>query len=262
MKLRRFESFRFLAQFGFALVVGASVRAHALDAFEYQVYDSEINKVGEYSLETHLNSNLAGKRDPEYVGQIAQDHMTHLTFEFARGMTKYWELGAYLQSALDSEGVYHYAGAKLRSKFVVPHEEGAPLQLGVNFEISNVPPEFEEDRWGSEVRPIIGYTFNRLTVMFNPIVDVNLTSGASAVPDFQPALKVTFDTKRGYGLGAEYYVDMGPIDDLNSASKSEQYIFAAYDLLRGPFELNIALGAGLTESSNSTIAKAIYGFDF
>ena len=236
--------------------------AHALDAFEYQVYDGEINKIGEYSLETHLNSNISGKAEGEYPEQLSPNHMTHLTFEFARGMNKYWELGAYLQSALEEGGDYRFAGAKLRSKFIVPHAEGDPLQLAVNIEISSVPKEFEEDRFGSEIRPIVGYTLGRWLILFNPIVDIDLTKGASATPDFQPALKTVFDTNKGFGLGVEYYLDSGAIDKMTGLSSAEQYLFAAYDLLHGPFELNIGVGAGLSEAANSTVAKAIFGFVF
>lgn len=239
-----------------------SKAALALDAFEYQAYDSEINKVGEFSLETHLNSNLVGKTTPDYAGKIDENHLSHLTFEFARGMTSFWELGTYLQTALAEDGIYRYAGVKLRSKFVVPRHEGDRLQLGVNFEISNVPAGFEQDQWGSEIRPIIGYTVARWTVLFNPIIDVDLTSGKSAAPDLSPALKVAFDTKLDFALALEYYSDLGEVNSMPSVDHAEQYVFAAYDLLGGPYELNLALGAGLNGTSNSTVAKGIFGFTF
>ncbi len=234
----------------------------AMDAFEYQVYDSEIDKVGEFSLETHLNNNIAGKKTPDYSGKLNEDHLTHLTFEFARGMTRYWELGSYLQTALGSDGVYRYAGAKLRSKFVVPRNENSTLQLGVNFELSNVPREFEEDRLGSEIRPIIGYTLERWTVTFNPIIDIDLTRGKSASPDFSPALKALFDTKHKFGVGFEYYTDFNDFATMDSFNRAEQYLFAAFDKLEGPYELNLAIGKGLTNASNSWIAKGIFGFTF
>ena len=234
--------------------------AQALDAFEYQVYDAEINKPGNSSLETHINT--AGAVVPPSDGSeiIPSNHLTHLTFEYARGLTSYCELGAYLQTALSPDGNYRYAGAKLRSKFALPREENRSLQLGLNFEISNVPPAFEKDRWGSELRPIVGYTFDRVTVTFNPIIGVSLTSGASATPDFSPAAKVLFDTRSGYGLGIEYYSGLGEINKLQSFPVAEQYIFAALDLLNGPFELNVAAGPGLNSGSNQWIAKIIFGF--
>ena len=244
----------------FLLILGRP--ALAMDAFEYQVYDGEINKVSEYSLETHLNSNLRGKLVADYPGQLNENHLTHLTFEFARGMTSYWELGGYLQSALAEDGTGHYAGAKIRSKFVRPTSENDPLQIGINFEISNVPLEFEQDRWGSEIRPIIGYTIARWTFLFNPIIDIDITPGKDATPDFAPALKTVFDTRMGFGLGLEYYSELGDIDKATGFDRADQYLFAAYDLLHANFELNLGLGFGLTDLSNPLVAKGILGFTF
>ena len=248
------------AVLAFALVFGPTARA--LDAFEYQVYDAGINKIGEYSIETHFNSNLNGKTDPEYPGKLNENHLNHLKFEFARGMTSNWELGAYLQTALGEDGVARYAGAKLRSKFVRPRAANDSLQLGVNFEIADVPPEFERDRWGAEARPIVGYSLDRWTLTFNPILDVDLTEGSDATPSFLPALKLVFDTRAGFGAGLEYYGDFGGVFDLARFDQAEQYAFAAFDLLDGPIELNVALGSGLTSNSNPCVVKTIVGFGF
>jgi len=243
-------------------LLARSHSAFAMDAFEYQVYDGEINKMGAYTLETHLNSNIKGKSTPDFDGKLDENHLNHLTFEFARGMSSFWELGSYLQSALSEDGIYRYAGAKLRSKFVLPRKESDPLQLGINFEVSNVPHAFEQDRWGSEIRPILGYTIHRFKLLLNPIIDVNLTSGKSATPDFSPAFKALFDTKCGFGIGAEYYSDFGEVNRLLSRKQAEQYLFAAYDLLNSIYELNVAVGAGLSSASNPIVAKGIFGFTF
>ena len=246
----------------FLFLLYVSNQALAMDAFEYQVYDAEINKVAEYSLETHLNSNLSGKVQGDYAGKLSENHLTHLTFEFARGMTDVWELGGYLQTAMGSDQVARYAGAKIRSKFVIPRQEEDSFQWGVNFEISDVPHPFEEDRYASEIRPIVVKSYGDWSFVFNPIIDMNLTAGASATPDFNPGLKVVRDTHRGYGLGLEYYNELGEINKLNGFDRGEQYAFATFDLLKGPFELNLGLGAGLNPASNPTVAKGIFGITF
>lgn len=242
------------------LIFGSA--AHAMDAFEYQVYDNEINKPASYSLETHVNTNIKGTAEPDYLGKLDEDHLTHLTLEFARGMTANWEMGAYLQTAMGKDGIYRYAGAKLRSKFVRPRTEGNPFQYGVNFEISNVPSEFELDRWGGEIRPIFGYTIDRFTFLINPIIGLNLTPLKSLTPAFSPAVKGLFDTKEGYGIGLEYYGDFGEIDRVPVLRNGPHYIFVVLDLLNGPIELDLGLGAGLVSSANPCVAKAIFGFGF
>jgi hypothetical protein len=245
---------------GISALLGGSL-AMAMDAFEIQVYDAEINKVGQYSLETHINHVFSGPGVGSYVGQDPSNHLTHLTFEAARGLTPYWEMGAYFQTAVTPDAQLRYAGVKLRSKFVVPRETSGPFHLGINFEISNIPYEFEVSRWGGEIRPILGYKLDHWFFLINPILDFNFSHG-STTPQGSPAAKVEYDTGRGYGLGAEYYADTGPFNALLPFNQQVQYIFGVFDLLENRYELNLGLGTGLTANTNALVAKAIFGFDF
>jgi hypothetical protein len=85
------------------------VRANALDAFEIQVYDDKINNVGTYTLENHVNYVISGLTIPDYPGQIPANHLAHWTLEFTRGMTPFWELGAYFQTAYSLDPKIYYA---------------------------------------------------------------------------------------------------------------------------------------------------------
>jgi hypothetical protein len=234
------------------------IQALAIDAFEIQVYNGSINSIGEYSLETHLNHVFSAKKTPDFEEQTPYAHLTHLTFEFARGMTPFWEAGAYLQTAITQSPNLEWAGVKLRSKLVVPDVEKTHFHLGVNTEISNIPSHYEDARWGFELRPIIGYTWEWVTVLFNPIFDVAF-SGDSQVPAFEPALKTMVDTHQGFGLGFEYYADFGELNTVGGLDSQEHYLFGAFDLIGKSLELNVGIGAGLTSSSNGLVAKAIVG---
>jgi hypothetical protein len=241
------------------LVVTSSTSAAAMDAFEIQVYDGKINDIGEVTLETHLNHVVSAKEFPDFEGQIDYAHLTHITFEFARGMTPWWELGAYLQTAVTSDPNAYWAGEKLRSKFVLPDVEHRHFHLGINTEIAKIPARFEDSTWGMELRPIIGYTWDYVTVLFNPILDIAL-SAESQIPTFEPAIKVVFDTHLGFGIGPEYYMDLGPINHFNAYEAQEHYIFGAFDLIDKPVELNVGVGHGFTNVSNGWVAKMIVGF--
>jgi hypothetical protein len=233
-----------------------------MDAFEIQVYDSGVNVIGSKSLEIHTNNVAEGKKAPEYPEQIPAHHLSHLTFEFAYGMTNYWELGAYLQSVLTPDSQYKFAGAKLRSKFVIPKEVSGAFQFGLNFEISDVPKPYEPVRYGAEARPILGYNTERWIFLVNPIFEFNLSDDVESSPGFAPAAKVVFDTNRGYGIGMEYYADMGSAQQMTGISEAEQYLYVVYDMLKGPMELNIGVGQGLNSESNKTQLKCIVGFEF
>jgi hypothetical protein len=249
-----------------SLAVGSfffAMQAIAMDAFEIQVYDAEINTPGKSTLETHINTVPSGVPTSGYQGQVPNHQMSHLTFEGALGMTDFWELGAYLQTALLPNGNYDFAGAKLRTKFVVPKKTTEPWQFGANFEIAYVPFNFEQYLWAAEIRPILGYTVDRFAFTINPIIGINLVPNLAQAPDFGPCAKVVVDTHRGFGLGLEYYADFGAMPNATAIGQSEQYLFAAIDLLEGPLELNAGLGGGLNWPanvySNATVAKLILG---
>jgi hypothetical protein len=193
--------------------------AAAFDPFEIQIYDGTADAPGESGLELHLN------RAPG---------VTHWTFEPSIGLTRFWELGAYLQFA---QG--RYEGVKLRSKFVAPQGTFPHLRLGVNFELAREP-----DAWGGEIRPIVAWEDGRFLFAANPIVSfpAAFEPGAMAKIKLGPV-----------ALGVEYY----------SSLPHEHYLFEAVDLLSVKnLELNAAVGQGLTGESASLIFKMIIGYTF
>jgi len=160
----------------------------------------------------------------------------HLTFEPSFGITAFWELGGYFQT---EDG--HYAGVKLRSKFVTPESFDPNFRFGLNFELSRVPHE----GWGGEVRPILAWENDRFLFAVNPIVSFPVA--------FEPAgmAKVKFGI---FGAGFEYYA---------AVSDQEQYLYETFDLFGvKDVEVNLGVGEGLTSGSNSLIFKMILGYAF
>src|SRR6516164_3019420 len=77
--------------------------SEAADPFEIQVYDGTANRPGVFGLELHANyvaNGLESAPPPE----LPTHHVTHLTLEPSIGVTPWWELGAYLQSAVRPDG--------------------------------------------------------------------------------------------------------------------------------------------------------------
>ncbi len=234
-------------------------RARAVDRFEIQVYDGTAESPGEPSLELHLNGvpvGIATATPPE----LSPNHQTHMTLEGALGLTRVWEIGAYLQSAVLADGAFAFGGAKLRSKFVTPPGWRPALRLGCNFEVSWVPSSFEADRWGAEIRPIIAWENPRWEFAANPILELSFTGAA---PAFAPALMALFKIAGKVSLGLEYYGDIGPISSPASLSEQQHYLFEVVNLLAIPdLELNAGIGQGLSHGSNDLIAKVIIGYGF
>ena len=205
---------------GFLLAAGLlSPGAFAFDPFEIQVYDGSSDEKGHGGLEVHLNRH---------------SDATHLTFEPSYGLTDFWEIGGYFQTA---QG--HYEGVKLRTKFVTRDDFVGHFRFGMNFELSREPSE-----WGGEIRPIAAWENERWLLVVNPIV--------SFPAAFEPCAMVKL--KLGHvGFGPEYY----------SSMPNEHYIFEAVDLIEfRNFELNVAFGQGLTARSEGLLAKMIVGYTF
>ncbi len=203
-------------------VLLAAAPALAVDPFEIQVYDGSADAPGQAGLEVHLNRPKGGP--------------VHLTFEPSFGITAFWELGGYFQT---EDG--HYAGVKLRSKFVTPESFDPAFRFGLNFELSRVPHE----GWGGEIRPILAWENDRFLFAVNPIV--------SFPAAFEPAgmAKVKFGI---FGAGFEYYA---------AVSDQEQYLYETFDLFGvKDVEVNLGVGEGLTSGSNSLIFKMILGYAF
>src|ERR1700751_5751747 len=84
---------------GVSLFVAASLflvgsrLARAVD--EIQVYTGEINQVGQFSIQQHLNYTIKGIPDPEYPGALVSNRALNGTPEFAYGVTPWLELGLY-----------------------------------------------------------------------------------------------------------------------------------------------------------------------
>jgi hypothetical protein len=264
-----------LALAALALAVAAAPVA-AIDRFEIQVYEADINEPGQFGLETHLNNTIRGTRTPEFAGQVPPHHVGRLTLEPAVGVTEWLELGAYLQFMLAPGGDGRFGGWKLRTKFVVPERISGRLMLGINLELANVPRAVEQDRWGNEFRPIIGWKDGRWLVSVNPIFGWTLTGSDRLRPDLEPCGKVAFDTHLGFSVGAEYYTSLGFANDVLPLKEQEHVLLGVVDYVphapepasgspahSGEWELNVGVGGALTDVPGPRLlVKAIVGRSF
>jgi len=198
----------------------AAAPALAFDPFEIQVYDGSIDERHQAGLEVHLNR--------------PRDGPLHVTLEPSYGVTDFWELGGYFQTA---DGKYE--GVKLRTKLAVPV---GSFRAGVNFELSRIPSE----GWGGEIRPIVAFENERFLLAANPIV--------SFPAAFEPAAMAKL--KLGaVGLGLEYYATL--------SQPREQYLFEALDLFGvKDVEVNAAVGQGFGAASGQLVFKTILGYAF
>lgn len=241
-----------------AVLFGPSA-ARAVDPFEIQVYDGTVGDPGQPGVELHANTVIAGVRTSE-PPELPQHHQSHFTLEPAVAITRWWEVGMYLQSVLLPDGSFEYAGSKVRTKFVAPPHPGSPFHWGINLEVSRLPEQFERDRWGAEIRPIATWSSGAVYVSVNPILDLSLAGPAHDPPSFEPAATICYVIPGALSAGIEYYGNFGPIGRWLPVSAQEQYLYEVVNVLRWKrLELNVGVGEGLTDASNGFVAKMILG---
>ncbi|HEV8201481.1 MAG TPA: hypothetical protein VGS03_15805, partial [Candidatus Polarisedimenticolia bacterium] len=153
------------------LLALAGVRALAWAADEIQVYNADINRPRQFSLQMHGNYIVRGLEEPDFPGGLVPDASFNGTPEFAYGVFDWWEVGAYLPYAIEPGPSFFSGGAKLRTLFVSPNAAQRRFFYGLNIEVARETEKFSQGRWGAEVRPIVGWRWPRLEFIVNPIVE-------------------------------------------------------------------------------------------
>jgi hypothetical protein len=233
-----------------------------VDVFEIQVYEGDINQPGQPGLELHTNFVADGRRQAQ-PGGVAPHHLLRTTLEPSFGVLPWWELGAYLQVGVEAgAGRSHFGGFKLRTKFVVPRDRTGDFVLGLNVELGRGGAAFGDADWDTELRPILVYAPPGWLFAVNPILGWAVTGARRAAPDLEPAAKVRRDTRLGVGFGLEYYAGLGALSAPAAPSAEEHFLYVAADLVDAPFELNLAVGRGLTDATDPWTVKMIVGKAF
>src|ERR1700720_2263526 len=151
-----------LLSLGYASIAGAQTD-------EIQVYDAEIAAPGVFNLTWHNNFISSGSRTPDFPGAIVPDKSLNGVSEWAYGVAPWFEAGLYfpLYSITRDNGVL-YNGFKLRTLFVSPDAANRDVFYGVNFEFSFNTAHWNERRYTSEIRPIIGTHVGRFDFISTP----------------------------------------------------------------------------------------------
>ena len=227
---------------------------------EIQVYNADINDVGQWSYEQHLNFAAIGQKQPEFQGGITSNHSLQGTPEFAYGITNWWEAGFYLPFGVTGSGEFLSNGAKLRSLFAVPDAGKRNFFYGVNFELSYEMPQFAPTPWNMEIRPIVGVRNKEWEFIVNPIVDIGFGPGGEA--DFAPAARLARNLGEDRFIGLEYYSDYGKIGNILPLPQQSQQLYAVTDFKVKDVDVQLGAGYGFTPGSDRLIFKAIIGYAF
>jgi hypothetical protein len=249
-----------------AVVAWTAPAAHAAaqDLFEIQVYPYETVEPGRTMVELHTNYFPSGTVDA-LPGEFALNHQSHVTLEVTHGFTKYFECAGYLVTAahVPNEGG-RFAGARIRPRFRFRETPQLFFNVSISFELGFNQPEFEANTRTLEIRPIFEHQEGRFYLSINPDLSKALKGpDADEGLEFEPGVKASWNVKPAIAAGVEYYAATGVITRFLPREEQHHLIFPTIDLDVSPdWELNFAVGRGLTGTSEHWVVKSIIGYKF
>jgi hypothetical protein len=228
---------------------------------EIQVYDGGLAEPGVFNLTWHNNFTPSGEKTPAFPGAVVANRSFNGVTEWAYGVTEWFEAGLYLPLYThDKSSGWEIDGFKLRTLFAVPHAGDRRFFYGANFEFSVNEKWWEEKRFTSEVRPIVGWHLKPVDIIINPILDTSYDGIKRLV--FAPATRVAYGVSSQWTLAAEEYADYGPLNNLASGSQQVHQLYAVVDHSGGGFEIEAGIGVGLTNATDKLTFKLLVAHDF
>ena len=252
------SALRWIAAAALALLTVPSPASAQTD--EIQVYDGGLAPVGTFNLTVHNNFTPRGLTTPAFPGAVVADQSFNGVPEWALGVTPWFEAGLYLPLyTRDKTSGFGLDGFKLRALFAVPNADGRRFFYGANFEFSINAHRWDEQRFTSEVRPIIGWHLKPWDVIINPIVDTAYDGLGNL--EFVPAARVAYNFPSGWALAVEEYADYGTLDDFAPGRDQAHQIFAVVDRTWKDWEIEAGVGVGLTDATDRLTFKLILARD-
>lgn len=228
---------------------------------EIQVYEDDLTQIGGFGVDVHNNLVLSGPNTLAYPGAQPADHVYRLTPEFYYGLSDTLELGLYLLTTRPAGGGVQYDGAKLRVKFIAPHDEQSGPFWGANLEVGRTDRRVAEVPWNIELKGIYGYRNGLWTFAVNPNLDTALGPKGGPV-SLDVDFKIAYTVAQRTQLGIESYDEYGPLAKLSALDREYKALFLAVDRDFGSFDLNAGVGRGLTAQTDRWILKFIVGTHF
>jgi hypothetical protein len=244
----------------FVFICVLDVRMLRAQTDEIQVYDGGLAGVGKFNLTWHNNFTPSGITTPAYPGALVADKSFNGVPEWAWGVKPWFEAGLYMPLySAGKDGNGGIDGFKLRALFAVPHADERKFFYGANFEFSVNAEHWDQHRFTSEVRPIVGWHLSSWDLIVNPIVDTAYDGLKNL--EFVPATRVAYNFSKKWALAAEEYADYGPLHDFHPAAEQAHQLYAVINHATKLFDIEAGVGFGLTSATDKLTLKLILSRD-
>jgi hypothetical protein len=244
---------RGLVAIGVALVAVPAAMFAQTD--EIQVYDGAIAEPGVFNLTWHNNFTPDGVKTQAFPGGLVNNRNLNGVTEWAYGVTDWFEAGLYLPlySISERRGPT-INGGKIRLLFAVPKADERRFFYAANFEFSYNAKHWDDRRFTSEIRPIIGWHLRPVDIIVNPILDNSYYGGFKGL-DFAPATRVAYNFSPNWALAAEEYDDFGRLRDFYPVSEQFHQIYGVVDHKTKFVDIEFGVGVGLTGATDKITLK-------
>ena len=227
---------------------------------EIQVYDGGLAAPGVFNLTWHNNFTPSGLATPAFKGAVVADRSWNGVPEWAYGVTPWFEAGLYMPLySRDEHSGFGLDGFKLRTLFAVPHADDRRFFYGANFEFSVNARRWDQTRFTSEIRPIVGWHVRPFDIIVNPILDTAYDGFRNL--EFVPAARVAYNASPAWAVAVEEYDDFGPLHGFATPGNQVHQLYAVVDRNGGPFDVEAGIGFGLTHASDGVTLKLILSRD-
>ena len=244
----------------FLAAIVAVPRHAAAQTDEIQVYDGGLAAPGVFNLTWHNNFTPKGVDTVPFPGGVVADQSFNGVTEWAYGVTDWFEAGLYLPLYThDKNEGWGIDGSKLRLLFASPHADDRRFFYGANFEFSYNAKRWDETRFTSEVRPIIGWHLKPWDIIINPIFDTSYDGLKNL--DFVPATRIAYNFESGWALAAEEYADYGTFANPSSGSEQAHQLYGVVDRTFGSLDVEAGIGVGLTDATDRLTFKLLLSRD-
>ena len=228
---------------------------------EIQVYDGAIADRGVFNLTWHNNFTPDGLKAPAFPGGLTNNHTLNGVTEWAYGVTDWFEAGLYLPLySISGDRGPTINGGKIRLLFAVPKAADRKFFYAVNFEFSYNSKHWEDRRYTSEIRPIIGWHLHPVDIIINPILDNSYYGGIKSL-DFAPAARVAYNFKSDWALAVEEYADYGRLRQIYSANDQYHMVYGVVDRKTKFVDIEFGVGIGLTGATDKITLKLMLARD-
>ncbi len=245
----------------FVVITSASKATGQVDPWEFEVYPYATEPRGMVELET-LNAVVVNGHSQAGNGTAGGEFRSQGTWynalELTYGLTDRVEAAAYLNLAQPSGHGTWWAGDKFRLRGRLFDEDSLPINLGWYAELEwHKTPQFDDADLELELRPIVERDFGRLSLVANPVFE-KVLAGAGHNQGFEFGYRngIYWRWSRYLSPGLEFYGGAGLIDDADSVSSQQHYVFPVLwgKLPRG-IEYSVGPGIGLTRGSDRVLVK-------